>query len=80
MSSSSEVVNTLSPCTPVVSCDFVGRTFTARPSRFKRGRFIFGYTDHYGQHITVRCSGAVEFKRCLAALHRGGLLNIGGAV
>jgi hypothetical protein len=63
------------------SCLVQGRTFTAKPSRHKAGRFIFGYTDHYGQHITVRCSGAVELYRCLVALRKGGLLPLdaGGA-
>lgn len=60
------------------SCRILGRTYTAKPSHHKAGRFIFGYTDSYGQHITVRCSGSAEFRRCLTALHRGGLLSIPG--
>jgi hypothetical protein len=63
------------------SCLLHGRTFTAKPSRHKAGRFIFGYTDQHGQHITVKCSGTTEFRRCLVALYRGGLLPLdaGGA-
>lgn len=60
------------------SCLLHGRTFTAKPSRHKAGRFIFGYTDQHGQHITVKCSGTTEFRRCLVALYRGGLLDIHG--
>lgn len=74
MSSSNTHVNE-----QLVSCDLAGHTFTARPSSFKRGRFIFGFTHRpSGLHVTVRCSGAVEFKRCLTALYRGGLLDIHG--
>jgi hypothetical protein len=79
MSSSNTHVNAKASHKPVVSCDLAGHTFTARPSSFKRGRFIFGFTHRpSGLHVTVRCSGAVEFKRCLTALHRGGLLDIHG--
>lgn len=63
------------------SCRLRGRIYTAKPSTCKAGRFIFGYTDRYGQHITVKCSGSTEFRRCLVALRKGGLLPLdaGGA-
>jgi|GEM_PF-6222547 hypothetical protein len=64
-----------------VSCSFNGETFTAQQSSFKAGRFIFGYQTPTGAHIRVRCSGPVELRRCLSALHSYGLLPLphGGA-
>ncbi len=81
MTSPHACVNDSSARKNVLPCRFEGRIFIAKQSQSKKVRYIFGYTDpRNGQHVRVKCSGMVEFRRCLTSLYRGDLLplQVGG--